>query len=466
MTDQKNLFRRDASLAARQDKTDNLILPRVVRNRTEKTYFSKENLAAAHETIKKWAELETSGRLRRLNEEQLQGDFLAEVFGEVLGYTGPTEGAAVWHRLQHESFGLQTPDGILGRFTPGETPVPHAVVELKGPLVHLDRDRSNGRTAIDQCWDYLVNMDARCRWGVVSNIVSFRLYERGSTKRAYEHYTLQSLRDFKTFQNFYGTFGLHGLVEPGFKAKNPLAVEMLESSRNEQEAVGDRLYEIYSRHRTDLLIYLHKQLGHGVDDAVEMTQRLLDRVIFVAFCEDRELLPQETIARACKVTGFHDVTNPAWRQFKSLFRFIDAGSPPQYGIERYNGGLFATHAVDDLELPDTPWIDFFAQVAKFDFAAEVNLEVLGQFFERSITEIDRLKSTGLLGGDEDKLDAFARMPQSAKRKRLGVYYTPPSLTALVTKHTVEELITERFAFAAMAHGVDEDDALRGVTPDG
>ena len=49
----------------------------------------------------------------------------------------------------------------------------------------------DGRTAVDQCWDYLVDLPG-CRWGIVSNLISFRLYERDSTKRVYEHFTLEA----------------------------------------------------------------------------------------------------------------------------------------------------------------------------------------------------------------------------------------------------------------------------------
>ena len=166
----------------------------------------------------KWADLETSGRLARLNETQMQGDFLAEVFGDALGYAGPTDGKEVWHREQHHrSPAKRRCDSRL--FSPAEDRKPLAVIELKGPKVHLDRDRSNGRTAVDQCWDYLVNTPPECRWGIVSNYVSFRLYERASTKRAYEHFTLQSLRDFDAFKQFYVLFHRQGLIDDRFTAR-------------------------------------------------------------------------------------------------------------------------------------------------------------------------------------------------------------------------------------------------------
>ena len=161
----------------------------------------------------KWADLETSGRLAKLNETQMQGDFLAQVFGDALGYAGPLDGKQVWHREQHYHIGDETPNAVLGFFRQTEDHKPLAVIELKGPKVHLDRNRSNGRTAVAQCWDYLVNTPPDCRWGIVSNIVSFRLYERASTKRAYEHFTLQSLRDFDVFKQFYVVFHRQGLID-------------------------------------------------------------------------------------------------------------------------------------------------------------------------------------------------------------------------------------------------------------
>ena len=193
-----------------------------------------------------------------------------------------------------------------------------------------------------------------------------------------------------------------------------------------------------------------------------MAQRLFDRIIFIAFCEDRRLLPEKTIPKAYTVAGFHAVTNPRWQNFKNLFRFIDAGNET-YGIPQYNGGLFAPHAVDELELPDTPWTTFFNAISTYDFADEVNLDVLGHLFERSITELEKLKESGLFG-DAEKASQYAAMPQSAKRKQLGIYYTPPELTSRIVQYTVEELIAQRFAAAAVEFGISEKEAQSGHGP--
>ncbi len=336
------------------------------------------------------------------------------------------------------------------------------VVELKGPTVHLDRDRSNGRTAVAQCWDYLINTPAECRWGIVSNYISFRLYERASTKRAYEHFTLKSLRDFEVFKQFYVLFHRQGLIEDSLLGP-PRAVALLQRSTERQRTVSDELYDAYSRNRTDLITELHFKQNRPLDEAVEMAQRLFDRIMFIAFCEDRQLLPEKTIPKAYTVAGFHAVTNPRWQNFKNLFRFIDLGNET-HGIPKYNGGLFAPHSVDGLELPDDPWTNFFRSISTYDFADEVNLDVLGHLFERSITELEKLKTTGVFG-DAEKASQYAAMPQSAKRKQLGIYYTPPELTSRIVHYTVEELIALRLADVAMKFGISEKDATRGIVPD-
>jgi hypothetical protein len=466
---QKRLIGVETAVAARQPKTDRLMLARYLRDAGDDQKLDEERVTEAHTVLVKWADLETSGRLAKFKETQLQGDFLGEVFGHALEYTLWVDNAPAWHLIQHETKDRDTPDAILGQFELDHPRDPLAVIELKGPKVHLDRDRSNGRTAVDQCWDYLVNTPPACRWGIVSNVVSFRLYERDSTKRRYEHFTLQSLRDLKTFRQFYAIFRRKGLIEATAGAP-PRAIELLQKSTSVQREVGDKLYDEYSKHRIRFVEHLHRELGHPVGKAIEYAQRLLDRVIFIAFCEDRGLLPPKTIESAYKeLPAFTRITNPRWQNFKTLFQFVNEGGPeiadePNGRIPAYNGGLFKVTDADDLELDDQ-WTTFFNRIASYDFADEVNLDVLGHLFERSITELEKLKETGMFGGESAAVQEYAAMPQSAKRKRLGIYYTPAELTSRIVDYTVDELIAERFAALAGEFGVAKPQAARGVMPD-
>ncbi|MEM6554052.1 MAG: DNA methyltransferase [Planctomycetota bacterium] len=458
------LFSDDAPNATRQPKTDPLVLARLLDEAAADRRYD-DTAQAVHPLLLKWADLESSGQLAATHETQLQGPFCEEVLGEALGYPSvAAAGPDASHLLRQEQHipNVGPADAVLGEFRPNQPVLPavRAVVELKGPAVHLDRSRSSGKTAVEQCWYYMANAGPSCRFGIVSNFISFRLYDRvDATPRQYEHYSLQSLRDFATFRRFFATFHATGLIKNTLGQK-PRVVELITRTRDRQRAVGDDLYQHYSTQRTKLIEHLIAHHNAAVDDAIEMAQRLVDRVVFIAFCEDRGLLPERSLARANKKPeGFTDVTNPCWRQFKQLFRFVDRGGP-DYGIPQYNGGLFAPHPCDDLDLPDTPWADFFASIGKYGFADEVNLDVLGHLFERSITELEKLKTTGVFTGDLQKARQYAEMPQSAKRKRLGVYYTPAVLTERVVRDTLDELIAERFELLAEQH--DDPDRVSEI----
>ena len=61
------------------------------------------------------------------------------------------------------------------------------------------------------------------------------------------------------------------------------------------------------------------------NDLLSATQKLLDRILFCAFCEDRGLLPADTIQRAYEHRDpYHP--RPIWDNFRGLFRAIDTGN--------------------------------------------------------------------------------------------------------------------------------------------
>ncbi len=65
-------------------------------------------------------------------------------------------------------------------------------------------------------------------------------------------------------------------------------------------------------------------------------------------------------------------------------------------ISAFNGGLFADDPdINNLELVDPKWTNAFAGFGNYDFSEEVNVDVLGHLFERSITELEKLRLGGL-----------------------------------------------------------------------
>ncbi len=429
-----------------------LFIPNLLKAEAQDRRLQGEQQRKAHEILTKWADLESSGALQSQKESNVEAEFLTQVFGEALGYTLFSEGREQWNLKPKFRVNGQTADAAIGLFEAGKTTTARALIELKGPTANVDRDRSGGRTAVQQCWDYLAEVP-ECPWGIVCNCVSFRLYHRDHTPRVYQLFTLQDLRQREVFLQFYWLFERGGLLPPGL-GQAPRADAMLERCGRRQREVGDDLYESYHDNRVALIQHLTGPVHNKpLDTAIRIAQKLVDRIVFVAFCEDRGLLPERSLLRAwTEVPPFHRVTNPRWQNFRDLFRSVDEGNEARH-IPGYNGGLFRQDpAVDDLELEDD-WTKFFKSIGDYDFRFEVNVDVLGHLFEKSINDIERIRLGGLFESDVSE-EVVPKMKKSAERKKGGIYYTPPEFTDFITQRTVAQIAGEKVDKVAARHKTD------------
>lgn len=431
----------------------------------------------------RWAELETSGHLYRHKETSIDTQFLGQLFGEGLGYAVKTTSPEGW-QLEHKYSvpGVGIADGAIGEFPTAK--VPAVVIELKDATTDLDRDKFNGRTPVKQCWDYL-NAMPDCKWGIVSNFVTIRLYHKDRGSQSYEEFTLQELREKKRFNEFYCLFERGGLLKSKL-GQRPRAEVLLEKTKQRQKEVGDELYKAYQFRRLELIEHLVAEEGKVLDDAIRIAQKILDRIIFIAFCEDRGLLPPNSLADTkTDIRRYSRAKNPAWENFLDLFTAIDKGAKGKKEITRYNGGLFADDPeINALDLEEEKWTNAFAGFGAFDFSEEVNVEVLGHLFERSITELEKLRVGGLFAlkaniagtngsaaapgkvrgrkskvskrREPDEEPQTSKMPKSAQRKRFGIYYTPPAFTELIVERTVDAIVRDRFEECAKKLKVDPE----------
>lgn len=474
-----------------------LFLPQLLAEASREPLDS-DSREKASAIIVRWADLASAGHLEGRKETSTDADFLYAVFRDALGYrTKPQSPEAYQLERSFTVPGVGTADGAIGDFPSSSSPV--AVIELKDSGTDLDRDRASGRTAVQQCWDYLNHLP-KCPWGIVSNFVTIRLYHRERTPQAYEEFSLTEMRDrAQRFNEFYCLFEPGGLLRPSLN--RPLrALRLLKHTSERQRAVGDHLYEFYAAQRAALIDFLVRERGKLLDSAIRLAQKLLDRIIFIAFCEDRGLLNENVLDKAwTEKPAFTKAINPRWQNFRALFEHVDKGHP-SVGLREgagYNGGLFrdADDAeLDALDLPDEPWTTAFRAFGNYDFSEEVNVDVLGHIFERSITELEKLRKGGLLAlkaalesrngngngaarkrsaaktsrrtamaPSSDDTPSDSAMPKSPLRKRFGIYYTPPEFTGLIVERTVDALVDERFAECARRHGVDLKDH-RGAEP--
>ena len=261
---------------------------------------------------------------------------------------------------------------------------------------------------------------------IVSNYRELRLYQTSKTPAYYERFLLTELADIETFKRFYFL-----LCRDNFLPKTPQELsatdQLLAASNEAQEEITKQLYSEYKDVRLSLVKHFRFTGSKDIPDhervLIEKAQKTLDRLLFVAFCEDRGLLPPKTIAQA---HDYKDPYNPKpiWDNYKAVFRWVDKGNdnPP---IPGYNGGLFQPDPLLDeqLTVPD-PICSQLKQLTRFDFDTEVSVDILGRIFEQSVTDLEELKAEAT-GQDYNK--------KKGKRKTQGVFYTP----AFITQYIVE-----------------------------
>src|SRR5207253_8332292 len=125
-----------------------------------------------------------------------------------------------------------------------------------------------------------------------------------------------------------------------------------------------------------------------------------------------------------------------WQNFLVLFEQVDRGGAGAGVEDGYNGNLFKHDPeVDDLELDDDPWTRGFKHFGEYDFSEEVNVEVLGHLFERSITELEKLRIGGLfaLMAAADPPRASGNGVQSRKNEKQTPKLTSVNEVPVVSK---------------------------------
>lgn len=286
------------------------------------------------------------------------------------------------------------------------------------------------KSPVQQAWEYAMNAPG-VKWVLVSNYIELRLYAFGEGTAAYEVFRLDQLTDPLEYARFMMLLGSDNLL-------SGRTLDLLKESRREDKDITNKLYLEYKNLRLKLLGAVQEAITNIAPlAAIALAQKILDRVLFTAFAEDKGLLPRSTLGHAFEA---HDPYNPrpVWDNFKGLFKAIDLGNK-KLGIPPYNGGLFAPdEIIDALTLPDQ-LCEGFKTLGEYDFASEVSVTVLGHIFEQSIADVERLQARAR--GEEEPERGSGT---SGRRKRDGVVYTPDYIARFIVAETLGAHLNEIF----------------------
>jgi type I restriction-modification system DNA methylase subunit len=359
--------------------------------------------------------------IRNLKEEQYQGEFLEDLFVKILGYTKPASSSETKFNLTTEYKNVKDSKKADGAII-FEDKV-KAVIELKGT-----NTTDLGKIEV-QAFGYK-NNQPDCIYVITSNFEKLRFY----IDNAIEHieFNLFTLTE-EEFQLLYLCLGFDNLSQNvGKKIKD--------ESLSEEDVITKKLYKDYSLFKRELhqnLVLLNPDFEPL--ELFKKSQKLLDRFLFLFFGEDRHLLPPNSVRLI--LTQWNqlrelDEYSPLYERFKKYFGYLNTGyQGVQHNVFAYNGGLFKSDDIlDNIKIDDHLLYKHTLKLSEYDFASEVDVNILGHIFENSLNELDEIKAQ-LEGQEIDK--------SKTKRKKDGVFYTPKYITKYIVENTVGKLCEEK-----------------------
>ncbi len=199
--------------------------------------------------------------------------------------------------------------------------------------------------------------------------------------------------------------------------------------------------------------------GTRLDEAV---QRILDRLLFLRICEDRDIDTGRPLANILKswrgraddppprklrppalplqeaAAEYAAAAKPAppgslWREIVDHFRALDRR--PASHIPYFNGNLFKEHFSETLNVSDE-WISGFLDEIGADESPYlfnvIPVEILGTIYERFLGKTVRPHGRGVVIEEKPEV-----------RKAGGVYYTPRYVVDYIVEQTLGKLIEHK-----------------------
>ncbi|HQT03604.1 MAG TPA: N-6 DNA methylase [Thiotrichales bacterium] len=401
-----------------------LFLPKVLAKHLTQSTIPTAHLTAIHH----WQASINDGSLKKLGEKSAHGAFIQTFLVTLLDYT-----TVATHAQYSASYEMGIKKGgivdvALGHFGKDRESQIIAPFELKGlDTPNLDAIMSGRhKTPVQQAWEY-ANAIKGAKWVLVSNYREIRLYAVGHGLQSYESWDVLTLDQPAEYARLRLLLSQDNLL-------GDTTSQLLQATEQADKDITAQLYADYKAVREQLIAHLiNDNPSESPTELIAPAQKLLDRVLFIAFAEDRGLIPDNSIKNAYLHADPYN-PRPIYDNFKGLFTAIDKGNA-HLKIPAYNGGLFAPDAqLDALTISDA-LCEAFKNIAEYDFASDVSVTVLGHIFEQSIADLEEI-SESLASGQRTLSKTAKATAVSGKRKLHGVVYTPDHITAFIVEHTL------------------------------
>lgn len=354
--------------------------------------------------------------VKSVKEEKYQEGFLRDIFEKCLGYTLDTTDPNNFNlkREEKNETDSKKADGVI-------------VVDKKivGVIELKDQKSKHLDTVLNQAFDYH-NSHSYSRYIIISNFNELRFYIDKKTE--YEKFYLFDLK-YEEFKKFHLLLSFESILDE-------IPLKLKQRSLNFEEEISKKFYGDYAEFRAYLFENLIKN-NPTIEKLtlLKLTSKLIDRIVFILFAEDRGLLRANTIKEIREEFQKQKFTSYSlYDIYKFYFEAINSGNE-KLQIPRYNGGLFAKdELLDSLVIDDEMLDEKVQKLSDYDFESEVSVNILGHIFEQSLSDIEEIRATI----NDERFDI-----KQSKRKKDGIFYTPSYITKFIVQNSLGKICFEK-----------------------
>lgn len=368
-----------------------LFHPKPLARRVSSFGFPRD-LGDRFQIVNKWLCFANGGEPSNLIAE---AQFLHDIFVDILGYRSPFEADDVaWELELH-------PHPALGFFSGNSVNV---IAEIRvntaeeGAIIKPEPEHET------------------TEWFIVLDYREICLYHRDISSLFCQRFSWESLADLDQIKAFYFLLSrrtlLRGIANSEERSRT---TQLLEESHQLEAEILKNFYSNYYKIRSQLIKDFRYRLlliaqtedspnspnleslplinvENAIAIAIYQAQKLLNRILFVACCESRQLLPENLIKDAYEFVNPY-VEQSIWENYKAIFRWVQNGNLNySIPINAYPFSLFESDRILDTALfVGDELCRQIKEIARFDFCEDITRHILTCLFDESIKELSQYR---------------------------------------------------------------------------
>jgi len=184
-----------------------------------------------------------------------------------------------------------------------------------------------------------------------------------------------------------------------------------------QEEIKKEFFIKLKSWRALLRSFLNKTYAnkYSLDEIDLMTQKIIDRLIFIDFCADNSILAQN------RLNGLLHSMQDKWYELKRIFEDMN---------DRFNTELFAISDCDKIKITDDVIVPIIQELSAINFK-QLSVHIIGEVYENYLGEILKQSRSSV---------QIQAQREIAHKKSQGIYYTPEYIVKNIVENTVGKIL--------------------------